>query len=51
MAAQLLEAHPEIGLQKLDEMAEVDARVHVGQTTRDENLTSLHRSKPPPPIG
>jgi hypothetical protein len=41
MATELLEAHPVVGLEILDEMTEMDARIHVGQATRHENLASL----------
>jgi hypothetical protein len=41
VSAELLEADPEVGLEILDEMAEMDARVDIRQSTRHENLASL----------
>ena len=38
VAAHLLEAHPDVGLDVLDEVAEVDGAVSVGQGTGDEDL-------------
>ena len=38
VAAHLLEAHPDIGLDVFDQMAEVDAAVGVGQGGGDEDL-------------
>jgi hypothetical protein len=38
MAAHLLEAHPDVGLDVLDQMAEMDGAVGVRQGAGDENL-------------
>jgi len=38
VAAHLLETDPDIGLDVLDQVAEVDAAVGVGQGGSDENL-------------
>ena len=38
IAAHLLEAHPDVGLDVLDEMAKVDGAISVGQGGSDEDL-------------
>ena len=44
VSAQALEPQPEIRLQRLDQIAEMDPRIHVGQRARDQDLSGLHRS-------
>ena len=43
VAAQLLKAHPDIGLDVLDQMAEVDVPIGVGQGGGDEDLAPAGR--------
>ena len=42
VALHALEAHPDVGLDVLDQMAEVDRAVGVGQGGRDENAAFFH---------
>ena len=42
VAAQLLEAHPDVGLDVLDQMAQVDVPVGVGQRARDQDFRHLY---------
>jgi hypothetical protein len=40
VAAQLLEAHPDVGLYVFDEMTDVNRPVGVGQSAGDQNATA-----------
>ena len=42
VAAQLLEPHPEVGLDVLDEMPEMDVTVRVRKRARDDNSSIAH---------
>jgi hypothetical protein len=41
VAAQLLEAHPDVGLDVFDQMPEVDRAVGVGQGAGDQDLPAI----------
>jgi hypothetical protein len=42
VAAHLLKAHPDVGLDVFDQMAEVDGAVGVGQGAGDEDVATGH---------
>ena len=46
VASEFLKSHPDVSLDILDEMTEVDGAVCVGQGRRDENLSLVHNSVP-----
>ena len=43
VAAQLLEAHPDIGLDRLQQVADMDRAVRIGQCARDKDFTLWFR--------
>lgn len=45
VAAQLLESHPDIGLDVLDQVTDVDVAVRVGQSSSDEDAAVRHRDQ------
>ena len=46
VASQLLKAHPDVGLDVLDQVADVDMSIRVGQRGCDEDLPLCHLSGP-----
>lgn len=46
MASELLKAHPDVGLDILDEVTEVDGPICIRQGRRDENLSLVHNRVP-----